>query len=391
MRDISSPPSETGTGPAARETGGAPAPAGPAPRRLGPGGGWRQGITEFRPDVLDLTWALLWLLGLACILIYARWDAMPLHYLWITLALVTFGLLMRQAHRRQAADTERARVSEENARLLAAQRRFLQDASHQLRTPITIALGHAELLAHELTGQPEGRDIRLVVGELTRLKSLAERLLLIASSENPDFLRPEPVALDLFLAEVLRRWRPTAPRHWQLGRLDAATVSADRERLRLAVDALLENAVQHTVPGNMIRLSVRGGGRGAFARVIVEDAGSGIAPAELALIFDRFRTGPAAAGGPRGTGLGLALVRAIAHGHGGEVLVRSAPGSGATFEIVLPADPGPADPGPAHRAGVAAYAAEAAPADAAGPAAGTPAGMADPAQAIGPYGTMRRS
>ena len=67
------------------------------------------------------------------------------------------------------------------------------------------------------------------------------------------------------------------------------------------------------------------------------------------MIFDRFRTGPAAADGPRGTGLGLALARAIAHGHGGEVLVRSAPARAATFEIVLPADPAPADV-PAHRA-----------------------------------------
>ena len=302
-----------------------------------------QRVREYRPDVLDLTWLLLWLLGLGCILIYARWDAMPWHYVWVALALVMFGLLMRQAHRRQAADIERARVSEENLRLLAAQRRFLQDASHQLRTPITIALGHAELLARELTDRRHRRDIDLVVGELTRLKSLAERLLLIATSENPDFLRPEPVPLDDFAAEVLRRWRPAAQRRWQLGRLDAATVSADRERLGLAVDALLENAVQHTAAGDLIRLSVRGGGHAPSARLIVEDAGAGIAPAELAHVFDRFRSG-SPAGGPRGTGLGLALVRAIAHGHGGEVQVRSTPGAGSTFEIVLPAVPAPAPP-----------------------------------------------
>jgi signal transduction histidine kinase len=310
--------------------------------------GWRQRVREYRPDVLDLTWALLWLLGLGCILIYARWDAVPWHYVWIALALVMFGLLMRQAHRRQAADIERARVSEENVRLLAAQRRFLQDASHQLRTPITIALGHAELLARELTDRRHRRDIDLVVGELTRLKSLAERLLLIATSENPDFLRPEPVPLDEFLAEVLHRWRPAAQRRWQLGRLDAATVSADRERLGLAVDALLENAVQHTETGDLIRLSVRGGGHGPFAHLVVEDAGAGIAPAELAHIFDRFRSG-SPAGGPRGTGLGLALVRAIAHGHGGEALVRSTPGTGSTFEIVLPAAAADSAPAPASK------------------------------------------
>jgi signal transduction histidine kinase len=298
-------------------------------RRLGQPGAWRG-----RPDALDVAWIALCLLGLACIVVYARWQAVPFHFVWIALLLLMFGLVMRHAHRRQAADTERARVSEENARLLAAQRRFLQDASHQLKTPITIALGHAELLARELTDPRHGRDVHVVVGELTRLKSLAERLLLIATSENSDFLRPEPVALDGFIMEVLRRWRPTAQRRWQLGRLDPVTVSADRERLGLAVDALLENAVQHTGSGDMIRLAVRRV-RGS-ARVIVEDSGSGIPQAELAYIFDRFRTG---SGKPRGTGLGLALARAIAHGHGGEVLAHSTYGAGSKFEVVLPADP----------------------------------------------------
>jgi two-component system, OmpR family, sensor kinase len=353
--DISLPPSETAAGQpvhgSARELAVAP---GQVLRRLSQAGGRR-------PDVLDLTWLLLWLLGLVCIVIYAWWATVPFRYVWITLALLTFGVLMRQAHRRQAADTERARVSEENARLLAAQRRFLQDASHQLRTPITIALGHAELLARDLAGGEHGRDIDLVVGELTRLKSLAERLLLIATSENPDFLRPEPVALDLFMMEVLRRWRPAAPRRWQLGRLDAATVSADLERLGLAVDALLENAVQHTLTDDVIRLSVRGGGRSAFSRVIVEDAGSGIARAELAYIFDRFRSG-STPDRTRGTGLGLALARAIAHGHGGEVLVRSEPGAGSTFELVLPAT---------------------------APPSAVPAEITTPAQAGDPCGNMR--
>jgi signal transduction histidine kinase len=299
--------------------------------RRGQAGGW---LPPGRPDALDITWTALCMLGIACIVMYARWQSVPFHLVWITLLLMMFGLVMRYAHRRQATDTERARVSEENALLLAAQRRFLQDASHQLRTPITIALGHAELLAREVTDRPHPRDIDVVVGELTRLKGLAERLLLIAASENPEFLRLEPVALDGFIMEVLGRWRPTAQRHWQLGRLDPATASADRERLGLAVDALLENAVQHTGSGDVIRLSVRRA-RG-LARVIVEDTGSGIPHGEIAYIFDRFRTGP---GRPRGTGLGLALTRAIAHGHGGEVLARSTPGSGSTFEFVLPADP----------------------------------------------------
>ena len=342
--DISLPPSETATSqpvPApARELVG---PPGQVLRRLSQAGGRR-------PDVLDLTWLLLWLIGLVCIVIYARWDTVPFHYIWITLALLTFGVLMRQAHRRQAADTERIRVSEENARLLAAQRRFLQDASHQLRTPITIALGHAELLAGNLTGQQEGRDIQVVLGELNRLRRIAERLLVIAAAEGPEFLHPEPVALDSFVMDILRRWRPTADRRWQLGRLDKATVQADRERLALAVDALLENAVRHTASGDVIKLSIVASGYGQPIRMIVADAGQGIPTELLRHVFDRFRSGDS--GHPRGTGLGLALVRAVARAHGGEVLVSSRPGQGSEFQLLLPAPPGPSAAPPASPAEV---------------------------------------
>jgi signal transduction histidine kinase len=344
----------------------------------------------WRVTWVDLAWVLFSLANLACILIFSRWETIPFHFIWISLTLLygfrvwatrptlwvlgvvmattfaaigwdvyigaqsvdelnevplmaaMFWMMVWHAQRRQDADQERDRVSDENARLLATQRRFLQDASHQLRTPITIALGHAELLARELTERTERRDIQIVVGELTRLRRLGERLLVIAASADPDFLRPEPVALDRFTMDVIRRWRPTAERRWRIGRLDMVTVSADRERLGLAVDALLENAVRHTAVGDMIRLSVVAPGPGQPVRMIVADTGAGILPSELAHIFDRFRTGSPAnpaggAGTAKGTGLGLALVRAVAHAHGGDVRVRSTPGEGSEFELVLPA------------------------------------------------------
>jgi signal transduction histidine kinase len=338
------------------------------------------------PGWLDLAWVALWILGLVGIVVFERWEAIPFHLIWVMFALLysfrirrtkptlwvmgamivtTFGailldvlrgaqpadeltevplmaamfwVMMWHGHRRLAANAERVRVSEENERLLASQRRFLQDASHQLRTPITIALGHSELLARSLADQQDKRDIHVIVGELNRLRLLSDRLLLIAASENADFLQPEAVALDQLTMEVIRRWRPTADRRWQLGRLDRAVVNADRERLRLAVDALLENATQHTAAGDMIRLSVARDVNPEFVRMIIEDGGSGIPAAELASIFERFATG----GSPdrrRGTGLGLALVRAVARGHGGEVRVRSTAGEGSTFELVLPVLP----------------------------------------------------
>jgi signal transduction histidine kinase len=352
----------------------------------------------FRPVLLDAAWAAFSALNLAAILLLPRWETIPFHFIWISFTLLygfriwaprptltvlgavmaataagialdvvrgaeppaeltevplmaaMFLAMVWHARRKLAAEHETRLVSEENAQLLDTQRRFLQDASHQLRTPITIALGHAELLAGNLTGQQEGRDIQVVLGELNRLRRIAERLLVIAAAEGPEFLHPEPVALDSFVMDILRRWRPTADRRWQLGRLDKATVQADRERLALAVDALLENAVRHTASGDVIRLSIVASGYGQPIRMIVADAGQGI-PAELLRhVFDRFRSGDS--GHPRGTGLGLALVRAVARAHGGEVLVSSRPGQGSEFQLRLPAPPGPSAPPPASPAEV---------------------------------------
>jgi len=332
---------------------------------------------------IDLAWVVLWLLGLAGILVFEHWEAIPFHLIWITFALfysfrvrstsstlwvlaamivttfaaigvdvlrdaqpadeltevplmaAMFWVMMWHGRRRQAANAERIRVSEENERLLATQRRFLQDASHQLRTPITIALGHSELLARNLADNQDQRDINVVVGELNRLKTLSERLLLIAASANPDFLRPETVELDQFVTDVLWRWRPTATRHWQLGQLAEATALADPERLGLAIDALLENAVQHTGPDDLIRLAVTC--EAGLVSLVVQDSGTGIEAADLERIFERFATGSQAV--RRGTGLGLALVRAVAEGHGGEVRAQSTPGLGSRFELLLPAAP----------------------------------------------------
>jgi signal transduction histidine kinase len=341
----------------------------------------------FRPGWLDAAWAVFAAINLVAILAFPGWETIPFHVIWISFTLLyglriwalgptlwvlglvmtttaaatglavvrgsvqgaeltevplmaaLFGAMAWHARRKQAAEQESRLVGEQNARLLTMQRRFLQDASHQLRTPITIAMGHAELLAGDLAGRPEGNDLQVVLGELNRLRRIAERLLVIAAAEGPEFLHLEPVALDNFIMETLRRWRPTVNRRWQLGRLDKATVQADRERLGLAIDALLENAVRHTGDGDVIRLSVVAVEYGMPVRMFVADGGQGIPANLLPHIFDRFRSGDS--NHPSGTGLGLALVQAVARAHGGEVLVRSLPGRGSEFELRLPGPPGP--------------------------------------------------
>jgi len=144
---------------------------------------------------------------------------------------------------------------------------------------------------------------------------------------------PRVIAKLMFADDALERWAHV-PRHWRLGEVADATVPGDADRLVVALDALLENAVRHTGSDDVIQLSVIRGWPGMPVRIVIADSGSGIAPDQLHLIFDRFWTGDDSQ--PRGTGLGLPLVRAVARAHGGDVTVRSVPGEGSEFELTLP-------------------------------------------------------
>jgi signal transduction histidine kinase len=229
------------------------------------------------------------------------------------------------------------RVSQENLNLLTQQQRFLQDASHELGTPITVALGHAELMERAALETEMAEDARVVADELRRLGRLATRILLLASASSPDFLRQEPVAVEAVLVDALERWG-YLPRQWRLGPVTDATVLADRDRLALVLDALLENAITHTEPGDQIEVSARR--ENGQAVLAVADSGCGIEPHDLQRIFQRFaRASTHRNREAGGFGLGLAIVQAIATAHGGSVQVHSTKGDGATFEIFLPLAP----------------------------------------------------
>ena len=241
---------------------------------------------------------------------------------------------------RLAAMEEVQRVSQENLRLLEQQHRFLQDASHELGTPITVALGHAELMERAATETVLADDARVVAGELRRLGRLASRILLLASAGSPGFLHPEPVAVESVLGDALERWGYLS-RQWRLGAATDVTVVADRDRLALALDALLENAIAHTGSGDEIEVSARH--EDGHVVLTVADSGSGIAPADLDRIFQRFaRANPQRSSEAGGFGLGLAIVQAIAKAHRGSVQVQSAPGRGSAFELILPLGQAPA-------------------------------------------------
>ena len=235
---------------------------------------------------------------------------------------------------RLSALEELQRISQENLRLLEQQRQFLQDASHELGTPITVALGHAELIEREATDQVAA-DARVVAGELARLRTLAHRLLLLASAGSPDFLALAAVPVDALLLDALSRWGHTQ-RRWRLGEIAETTVLGDRDRLAAALDALLENAIAYTGTNDRIELSARMDGEGVvFA---VADTGCGIPESDLERIFGRFaRVSPHRGRAGGGFGLGLPIVQAIAEAHHGSVRVRSTVGEGSTFELQVPA------------------------------------------------------
>jgi two-component system, OmpR family, sensor kinase len=258
----------------------------------------------------------------------------------VPLLAMMFVVMVWHARRRQSAMAEMKLISEHNLLLLDQQRQFLQDVSHELGTPITIALGHAELIEHAATDKSIAEDARVAVDELLRMRRLANRLLLLAATDGPDFLRAAPVDVAELMVETLHRWAQT-PRRWALGDLAEVSVLADEDRLTLALDALIENAVDHTDADGQIELSARASGDKVV--LAVSDSGSGIAAADLGRIFGRFsRTDVGRSREIGGFGLGLAVVKAIAEAHHGSVQVRSTVGKGSVFELLLPATIGAA-------------------------------------------------
>jgi signal transduction histidine kinase len=274
----------------------------------------------------------------------------------VPLVALMFLAMVWHGRRRQAALLERLaameevqRVSRENLRLLEQQQLFLVDASHELGTPITVALGHAELIEQSVTDKMVAEDARVVIGELARLRRLSSRMLLLASAGSPGFLDLTPVGVDSIVIEALDRWGYTS-RRWRLGEVAEATVLGDRGRLAVALDALLENAIAHTDKDDRIELSARV--EDGHVILAVADSGCGIPEADLERIFGRFsRAAPYRSREIGGFGLGLPTAAAIAEAHHGSVRVNSTVGKGSTFELLIPAGPAAAVNGNAGASG----------------------------------------
>jgi signal transduction histidine kinase len=338
------------------------------------------GIGLLRHRAVELAWVAFAIANLLAMVGWERWETIPFHFIWVSLTLVygfrvwrsgptalTLGFvvvstgalitidvsrgtqewgeltevplmsamflaMVWHARRRQDALGIAERHAEQLESTLEREEQFLHDASHELRTPVTIARGHLEVL-----GRMNGRrapEIDVALDELGRMEGILERLLLLARADQPDFLELEEIELDHFLEDVFLRWSEVAPRNWLLGALARGTLRADPQQLRIALDALLENAVKYSEPGDRIELSSRATGNNVA--IEVADEGPGVPDEAHSHIFERFaRADAARTRSAGGVGLGLAIVDTIVKAHGGRCEVSRRP-LGSAFGIHLP-------------------------------------------------------
>lgn len=218
---------------------------------------------------------------------------------------------------------------------VSAQRRFIDDAGHELRTPITIVRGHLELL--DPNDPADIRDtLALVDDELERMNRMVSDLLLLARSEQPTFVAPRPVDVDLLTHDILDHVIHLGDREFSLDAAAEVTCDLDPQRITQAMVALCDNACHYSAPGD--RISIGSQLADGWLRFWVADTGPGISAQDQARIFERFSRGSAGSRRSEGAGLGLSIVSAIAAAHGGRVELDSTPGHGARFTIVIPAD-----------------------------------------------------
>jgi signal transduction histidine kinase len=337
-------------------------------------------IASLRRNAVEAAWVAFAAANVVAMVRWPGWETIPFHFIWVSLTLlygfrvwglnVTFGVLAAvvaatgsliladafdgtqlwgelfevplmsamflamvwHARRRQEALRALERQARQLASLLERQERFLHDASHELRTPVTIARGHLEVL-RRVDGTSSGAA-EVALDELGRIERIVERLLLLARADQPDFVVRAPIPIEPFLEDVFMRWSEVSPRAWRLGPLADGTLSADPEGLREALDALLENAVKYTEPGDAIEIRSRAAGDALL--IEVEDTGCGIPDEALGKIFDRFgRADAARSRAQGGVGLGLAIVDAIVKAHGGRCTVRTS-SRGSIFTLRLP-------------------------------------------------------
>ena len=309
---------------------------------------------ELRLEQLLLTLLIAFFVGVVPAILVGGWISgralEPVDQMITEVREITDG---RSLHRRLAmpmARDELSRLAETLNQMMtrlersfAALRRFTADASHELKTPLTVVRAGVERAITRPDVSPETlAPLEETLQEVNRMTELLDSLLTLArADEGRAELHREPVDLREILEEA-RETGELLAEHAGVGmeiRLppDAVVVSVDRSRLRQLALNLIENAVKYTPRGGQV--SVELGSNDGRAVFTVADTGIGIAPGDLPHVFDRFWRADSArtrTSERAGTGLGLAICKWIAEAHGGTIEVQSRPGRGTTFTVGLP-------------------------------------------------------
>ena len=221
-----------------------------------------------------------------------------------------------------------------------SQKQFVSDASHELRTPISVIRGYTDMLKRWGKDDPEILDegITAISQETESMKDLVESLLFLARHDKKTLMM-EMSSFDP--AELIREIQKEETMvhqeyHFDTARMDSLTINADRNMMKQVLRILCDNAVKYSGPGSTVTLSCTKEAGGGCC-LSVKDEGQGISQEELPKIFERFyRSDKARQSETGGHGLGLSIARIIVVAHKGKLRVRSKPGSGSIFSIILP-------------------------------------------------------
>jgi len=269
-------------------------------------------------------------LGLALAWVLAGSLSRPLRALARTARRVESGELDARAEVSGATEQQEVALAfndmtERLAQVLAAQRDFVANASHQLRTPLTGLRLRLEAIKGE--GGLAGEQAAKAELELDRLSTLVHDLLALARATAIESTA-SPVDLGALAREAVGRWREGAAasgKRVELEELGNPHVWANREDLAHVLDNLIDNALRYSPPGTEVRVETDERGGNAYLAVV--DTGPGIPPEDRARVFERFYRGASGRQAGRGTGLGLAIVEEHVRRWGGEIRLADAPGT----------------------------------------------------------------
>lgn len=221
----------------------------------------------------------------------------------------------------------------------ARQRRFIADASHELKTPLSVIRANVELIARDPAMPPAERaaELKHVLAEVDDMARMIGSLVTLARLDRPPARAGEATRLLELAREFTRQLQPLAT---QAGLTlacegEETLVAADPDSVRQVLRIVVENAIAYTPRGGQVTIRVTPGE--GHARLVVADTGIGIPADDLPRVFDRFyRASNAAAGSAQGQGLGLYIARSLAEAHGGRLEAESEAGRGSTFRLTLP-------------------------------------------------------